>query len=223
MRRGLNDGLLHVTIAGALHRSIPDTVVHRSHRLDRVDVVHRADGIRVTSPPRTVFDLSAMLSTSGSTPSSSNSSTTGCTMATLVATGGGWASVAARVSPLREGAAERPRAQAGRLRPRAPLGAGLHCGRAASTPASGSGPAARGQLVRPDFLWRPQGEALEIDHVTWHGGKIDLTATSVATPAPATNRHHLKRITDEDVRRRLGAVIDDLGAILADLMRDSTS
>ncbi len=42
-----NDGLLHVTIAGRAHRSIPDTVVHRSHRIDAVDVVDRTDGIRV--------------------------------------------------------------------------------------------------------------------------------------------------------------------------------
>ena len=38
----------------------PDVVIHRSHRIDPVDVVDRPDGIRVTSPPRTVFDLAAI-------------------------------------------------------------------------------------------------------------------------------------------------------------------
>ena len=75
MRRVGNDGVLHVTIAGRAHRSIPDTVVHRSHRIDLVDVVDRTDGIRVTSPPRTVFDLWPSSPTSGSTRSSSSSST----------------------------------------------------------------------------------------------------------------------------------------------------
>ncbi len=50
---------LHVLFDGASHHFIPGAVVHRCHRIDPVDVVERPDGIRVTSPPRTVFDLAA--------------------------------------------------------------------------------------------------------------------------------------------------------------------
>ena len=50
MRRVGNDGLLHVTIAGRAHRSIPDMVVHRSHRIDAIDIVDRKDGIRADEP-----------------------------------------------------------------------------------------------------------------------------------------------------------------------------
>src|SRR5439155_10620091 len=38
-------------------RDMPGTVVHWSHRIDPVDIVERPDGTRVTSPPRTAFDL----------------------------------------------------------------------------------------------------------------------------------------------------------------------
>ena len=60
-RRLGSDTRLHVVIAGPNHRRLPDVVIHRSHRIDPVDVVDRGDGIRVTSPPRTVFDLASVL------------------------------------------------------------------------------------------------------------------------------------------------------------------
>ena len=36
-------------------------VVHRCRRIDPVDVVERPDGIRLTSPPRTLFDSADMI------------------------------------------------------------------------------------------------------------------------------------------------------------------
>jgi hypothetical protein len=55
------DARLHVVIAGQNHRRLPNVVIHRSHRIEAVDVVERPDGIRYTSPPRTVFDLASVV------------------------------------------------------------------------------------------------------------------------------------------------------------------
>ena len=211
LRRVGNDGLLHVTIAGRAHRSIPDTVVHRSHRVDSVDVVDRPDGIRVTSPPRTVFDLAARLSDER-IDSIVEQVLHGdaCTMPTLFATGSrlgerGRPGSARFARVLRSG----PRAQAGRLRPGAPPGAGLV---AAGLPA-GRQAAVRlrgGQSSIPTSL-APQGEALEVDHVTWHGGKLDQYDDKRRDRQLRQVGIHVTRVTDDDIPERLRAVIADLG------------
>lgn len=59
--RGVRHNGLHVLVPHSLHLDIPGVIVHRCRRIDPVDVVHRPDGIRLTSPPRTVFDSADML------------------------------------------------------------------------------------------------------------------------------------------------------------------
>src|SRR4051794_261333 len=56
------DTRLHVEIAGQNHRRLRNVVIHRTYRFDPTDVVEQPDGIRYTSPPRTVFDLASVLS-----------------------------------------------------------------------------------------------------------------------------------------------------------------
>jgi hypothetical protein len=71
-----------------------------------------------------------------------------------------------------------------------------------------------GELIRIDFYWPDYAEALEIDHVTWHGGKLDLTEDKRRDRMLRRLGIHTTRVTDEDVRHRLPAIIDDLRAIL---------
>src|SRR6478672_10802112 len=52
---------LHIQISGQNHRRLRNVVIHRTYRVDPEDVVEQLDGIRYTSPPRTVFDLASML------------------------------------------------------------------------------------------------------------------------------------------------------------------
>jgi very-short-patch-repair endonuclease len=52
---------IHVLTPHPLNLDIPDATVHRTRRIDAVDVVQRPDGIRLTSPPRTLFDSADML------------------------------------------------------------------------------------------------------------------------------------------------------------------
>jgi hypothetical protein len=55
------DRRVHVLVPGHSNPRVPGAVLHRCDRIDPVDVVRRSDGIRVTSPPRTVFDLASVL------------------------------------------------------------------------------------------------------------------------------------------------------------------
>ena len=72
-----------------------------------------------------------------------------------------------------------------------------------------------GELFRLDFYWPVESEALEVDHVTWHGGKLDLTADKRRDRLVSRFGVRTTRITDDDVRHRLPAIINDLRAILS--------
>lgn len=61
--RGMIDHRLHVLCPHGSSPQLryPDMVVHRCRRIDAVDVVEREDGLRLTSPPRTIFDASFVI------------------------------------------------------------------------------------------------------------------------------------------------------------------
>jgi hypothetical protein len=216
--RGLGgEAHLHVAIAGQNHRDLPDVVVHRSHRIDPVDIVERSDGIRFTSPPRTVFDLASCFSDERlESIIEQVLHDRLSTIPTLMAT-------AARLRQRgRNGSARIGRVLGSRpawLKPvdsdlelrveRAIIEAGLprplrqHPIRVPS-----------GELFRLDFYWPVEAEALEVDHVTWHGGKLDLTADKRRDRLLRRFGINTTRITDDDVRHRLPTIINDLRGIL---------
>ena len=178
MRRVGNDGLLHVTIAGRAHRSIPDTVVHRSHRIDLVDVVDRTDGIRVTSPPRTVFDLSAKLSDERiHSIVEQLLHSDACTMTDAV--GDRPATAASAAAPDRRASrrvlSRAARRGSSRSAPTSSSASSVPSSRPASPDPNArqrSGYAAGSSSILTSCGGQ-QGEALEVDHVTFHGGKLD--------------------------------------------------
>ena len=53
--RRMTDPLIHVLVPHGVSPEMPGVVVHRCRRVDPVDIVQRSDGIRLTSPPRTIF------------------------------------------------------------------------------------------------------------------------------------------------------------------------
>lgn len=59
--RGVTDRQVHTIVTHGSSPQLPGIVVHRCRRIDPVDVVERPDGIRVTSPPRSLFDSADML------------------------------------------------------------------------------------------------------------------------------------------------------------------
>ncbi|WP_269228012.1 hypothetical protein, partial [Escherichia coli] len=60
-RRLPPDDAVHVLVPHGRSPQMDGIVVHRCRRIDPVDVVVRPDGIRLTSPPRTLFDCADIL------------------------------------------------------------------------------------------------------------------------------------------------------------------
>jgi very-short-patch-repair endonuclease len=54
---------------------------------------------------------------------------------------------------------------------------------------------------------------VEIDHVTWHGGRLDAQADKRRDRLALRVRWLIVRVTDEDVRHRLEATLDEVVAI----------
>jgi len=56
-RRLPADRLIHVLVPHGCSPQLRDVVVHRSRTIDPVDIVEFSNGLRVTSPPRTLYDI----------------------------------------------------------------------------------------------------------------------------------------------------------------------
>jgi very-short-patch-repair endonuclease len=216
--RGLGaDRRLHVTLPGRQKRLVPGAVVHWSHRIDVVDVVERPDGIRVTSPPRTAFDLAWQLSDDRlASVIEQLVHDKRCTIPTLFATGRrlgrsgrNGSDRFARVLQSRP-AWLRPVGSDLELRfERAVIDAGL------PRPVRQAAIALPdGHVVHPDFLWPEIGEAVEIDHITWHGGKLDLTYDKQRDRLLRRVGIHTTRFTDSEILDNLRSVVEDTRAIL---------
>jgi very-short-patch-repair endonuclease len=217
LRRLGPDRGLHVTIAGRVNRDVAADFVHRSHRIDPSDVVHRPDGIRLTSPVRTAFDLAAVRSDHAFLSIIEQLlHEERCSIPDLYEAG----------RRLRErgrnGSARFGRVLQSRPGFAKPVGSDLELRVEQAIVAAGLPRPERqhpitlpdGSIVHPDFFWPVEREALEIDHVTWHGGKLDLTYDKRRDRQLRRVGVHVTRVTDDDVRRDLPGIIADLAAIL---------
>jgi very-short-patch-repair endonuclease len=211
------DRQLHVLIGGPAHRRLPGATVHRCHHIDAVDLVDRADGIRVTSPPRTVFDLASVVGDERLESIIEQVLHDGlATIPTLLAIG-------RRLRRRgRDGSARYGRVLQSRPAWLKPVGSDLELIVERAIIAAGLPRPLRqhpirlrsGDVIRPDFYWPAEAEVLEVDHVTWHGGKLDLTEDKRRDRMLRQLGIGTTRVTDEDVRSRLPAMIDDLRSVL---------
>ena len=60
-QRRMSDPNIHVLVPHGCSPEMEGVVVHRCRRIDPVDLVQRPDGIRLSSPPRTIFDCADMI------------------------------------------------------------------------------------------------------------------------------------------------------------------
>jgi hypothetical protein len=70
-----------------------------------------------------------------------------------------------------------------------------------------------GQRIRLDGGDPRRRFGVEVDHVTWHGGRVDQQHDKWRDRQCARIGWYVGRVTDEDVDRRLAATVDDLVAI----------
>ena len=217
LRRLGGDQRLHVTIRGRAHRLVPGAVVHRCHRIDPVDVVERPDGIRVTSPPRTCFDLASTVTDDRLESIIEQVLHDGmATLPTLFSTG----------HRLRErgrkGSARYQRVLESRPAWLKPVDSGLELELEQALIAAGLPRPVRqhalrlpsGEDIHPDFYWPDLHEIVEVDHVTWHGGREASAYDKRRDRLVRRLGISTTRVTDSDIRDHLPSVVADIAAVL---------
>lgn len=79
-----------------------------------------------------------------------------------------------------------------------------------------------GRSVRLDLADPTIRFAVEIDHVTWHGGRLDAQADKRRDRELIRIGWTVARVTDEDVRDRLAETVDELTSIVVSRRRSAT-
>jgi very-short-patch-repair endonuclease len=188
----------------------------RCNVLDPGDVVERADGIRVVSPPRLIFDLSRDLSDIDlESVLEQVLDRRWCTMPTIYATG------RRLYHPARPGSARFARVVHARpawLRPvdshhelvlfdalRAARFEGMVRQHPIALP---GGWTIHADIALPRLQW-----AIPIDHVTWHGGRFAAQRDKQNDRQARSIGWQVDRVTDDDIDRGLAGVVAELTAL----------
>ena len=70
-----------------------------------------------------------------------------------------------------------------------------------------------GKDVHPDLAWPDLRLAIEVDHVTWHGGRLDSTYDKWRDRQLRLLGWEVDRVTDEDIRRRRATTVREVAAL----------
>jgi len=209
-----------VVLARLGTRPLSDVEIRRTSVLEPEDWVARRDGIRVASPPRTWFDCATDLD------DDRFEQLTEWVLDHHVR-------VPALIRVVRRmGDGGRPdRARARRVlgsRPawQKPAGSGLELRVLRGLERRGVRGLVRqfpiqladGVVVHPDGAIPEIRWALEVDHVTWHGGRLDAQADKARDRRLRAVGWQVDRVTDADVRDHFQSTIDELVALI-DLRR----
>ena len=72
-----------------------------------------------------------------------------------------------------------------------------------------------GRTVHPDLVWPEARLAVEVDHVTWHGGRIESTYDKWRDRQMRLPGWEVDRVTDADICKRPVGTVRDLSALYA--------
>lgn len=208
---------IHVLVPHGRSPELRGIVVHRCRRIDPVDIVERADGIRLTSPPRTLFDCADMLGAQAAESVLEQLlDDERCTFATVLDT------VDRLAHPRRPGSRTMWGVLASRPAWREALQSDLELRvlnevRRQRLPA----PVAQFPVLLPtgvtihlDFGWPAWKVGVEVDHPTWHAARQAAHRDKHRDRKAATVGWRVARITDLDVNHGLAEAIADVAAII---------
>jgi very-short-patch-repair endonuclease len=204
---------LHVTVPHGTRLRVPDAVLHQSRAIPAVDIVRRSDGIDVTSPPRTVFDLAAICPADDLESIIEQGLQRGMfTVPTLHAVGRRLA------APGRDGSANFATVLARRETWRRPVHSDLELKLARALERAGLGPIERqwkielpnGAAIHADLAIPERRFLIEVDHVTWHGGRLDNMYDRWRDRQCHRLGWHTERVPDTDVDDHLAATVTEL-------------
>ena len=189
-------------------------VLRRTNVLDDEDRVQRDDGIRLASPPRTWFDCARDVDDDRFERLTEWVLDKHTTLPTL------WRTAGRLQARGRPGLARVKRVMAQRADWQKPAGSALELGVLKALEARGIVLVRQHPLVLPDGdLIHPDGAdpgvrwAIEIDHVEWHGGRLDAQYDKTRDRRARLIGWQVERVTDQELREDFGAVIDQLVAL----------
>jgi very-short-patch-repair endonuclease len=187
--------------------------LRRCNVLDPIDVVERADGIRVASPPRLLFDLAESLDDLDlESVVEQVLDKRWLTMPTLHAT-------ARRLChPARPGSDRFARVLGSRPDFLRPADSHLEVQLLDALRAAGVRDLVRqlpvrlpnGVVVHPDLAVPATRWAIEVDHVTWHGGRVASQADKQRDRLMRRIGWHVDRVTDEEITNDLPGLVAEL-------------
>jgi hypothetical protein len=206
---------IHVSVAHTRRVDAPDwIVVHRSDDLRRCDIVPRRDGIAVTSPPRTAFDAAAWLSPAALESLLEQGIKRGhYTIPTL------WAHARRLCRRGRKGSGTFATVLAAREPWRRPASSDHELRLERAMRRRGFPPLTRehpleiapGRVIHPDLGLPEHGFFVEVDHLSWHGGRYENAYDRWRDlKVRAQTGYHVERVTDIALDHCLEETIEDL-------------
>ena len=187
-------------------------LLRRTNRLAPSDVVVRADGIRVASPPRAWFDCARDLDDEHFERLTEWVLDRHSSVPTL------WRQVRSLTQRGRPGLARVNRVMSQRSDWQRPAGSGLELRVVKALEQRGVGPLVRqfslrlptGAVIHPDAADPVVRWAVEVDHVTWHGGRFDAQHDKGRDRNARRIRWQIDRVTDGELADAFDATIDEL-------------
>jgi very-short-patch-repair endonuclease len=196
-------------------------LVRRSNQMSRDDVVVRSDGIRLASPPRAWFDCGRDLDDEHFERLTEWVIDKHVTPPTL------WNTIQRLGQQGRPGLARVRRVFSQRAMWQRPTGSGLELRVLRALEQAGVPDLVRqhpirlpdGSLIHPDGALPELRWAVEVDHVTWHGGRFDAQYDKGRDRLLRKIGWQVERITDQEVREDLTGTI--AGVVEMYLLRKS--
>lgn len=217
LRRTRTDLDVHALVPHGHSPELQGVVVHRCRRVDPVDIVERPDGIRLTSPPRTLFDSADMLGVEATTSILEQLlDEQRLTFGTIVDT------FERLYHPRRPGSATMLSVIRSRPAWRTALQSDLEV-RVLTEMSRQNLPPPRPQFpmtlpdrrhIVIDFAWPELRLAVEVDHPAWHAGAVGSHRDKSRDRKLTTIGWTSARIIDIDVRDGLAEAVDEIARIL---------
>lgn len=219
--RRVTDRRIHVLVPHGASPELQGIVVHRCRRIDDVDIVQRADGIRLTSPPRTLFDCADLLGVSASRSAMEQLlHEKRCTLDTILST------YLRLAHPNRPGSRTMAEVIASRPAWRTALHSDLELRvleeieRQRLPPVHTQCPVelGDGRVIHLDFGWPKWQVGLEVDDPAWHEGVEERHRDANRDRKAAAVGWSVPRISKIDVQGDLEDAIRDVSIILRQRM-----
>jgi very-short-patch-repair endonuclease len=215
-QRRMSDPNIHVLVPHGCSPEMEGVVVHRCRRIDPVDVVQRPDGIRLSSPPRTIFDSADMIGFEATTSVLEQLlNEQKVTFGTISDT------VHRLYHPKRPGSKTMLAVIRSRPAWRAALQSDLEVKvleemsrQNLPVPATQFPMRLPDRDIVIDFAWPTFKLAVEVDHPAWHDGELDSHADKGRDRKLTTIGWTSTRITAIDVNGGLREAVADIGRIL---------